>query len=394
MAKVYEVDKTSGGVVTRTLSYYGVAGAMRISGTLYYVLGDQLSSASVVTDNSGAVVGEQRYYPYGETRVPSGNMQTERLYTGQRQMASLGNIYDYGARFYSPLLGRFLSADTIVPSVGNPQALNRYTYVLNNPLLYIDPSGCASCVGSNWDDGPQCFGKSTADTLMRYGVQTYGQWDLNHLGALLDAVHAVGDKYSKTVGGSAASAFRKVYQTDVRPVGFLWGKSPDIYSGFYEQFGMTGGGVTIGNTVTASGSKIQLIAFLSMAGDSFASTDSAMSILRSTNNIVHELGHLFGVNYQGGLPYTEFGKALSDPLLKRDNPQSGQFYGFASGYNHFTWQQSYVQADTKEEIFADMFLGWTFNTWYAGTDQDNLNRAATRSGWMTTNMAIWLSAAR
>ncbi len=119
VGKVYEVDKASGGAVTRTLSYYGVAGAMRISGTLYYVLGDQLSSASVVTDNSGTVVGEQRYYPYGETRVPSGNMQTDRLFTGQRQMATLG-IYDYNARFYSPFLGRFLSADTIVPTIGNP----------------------------------------------------------------------------------------------------------------------------------------------------------------------------------------------------------------------------------------------------------------------------------
>jgi RHS repeat-associated protein len=140
VGKVYEVDKTSGGSVTRTLSYYGAAGAMRIGGTLYYVLGDQLGSASVVTDNSGAVVGEQRYYPYGETRVPSGNMQTDRLFTGQRQIAGLG-IYDYGARFYSPLLGRFLSADTIVPSAGDPQSLNRYSYGLNNPVKYSDPSG-------------------------------------------------------------------------------------------------------------------------------------------------------------------------------------------------------------------------------------------------------------
>jgi len=50
-------------------------------------------------------------------------------------------LYDYGARFYDPLLGRFISADTVVPGAGNPQALNRYAYVLNNPLRYTDPSG-------------------------------------------------------------------------------------------------------------------------------------------------------------------------------------------------------------------------------------------------------------
>ncbi len=59
-----------------------------------------------------------RYTPYGVTR--SGTLDTDRRYTGQRWEASLG-LYDYGARFYSPGLGRFVSADTVVPGAGNPQ---------------------------------------------------------------------------------------------------------------------------------------------------------------------------------------------------------------------------------------------------------------------------------
>ncbi len=50
-------------------------------------------------------------------------------------------MYYYGARCYDPLLGRFTTADPIVPDPTNPQSLNRYSYVLNNPLKYIDPSG-------------------------------------------------------------------------------------------------------------------------------------------------------------------------------------------------------------------------------------------------------------
>ncbi|MBU0491425.1 MAG: RHS repeat-associated core domain-containing protein [Chloroflexi bacterium] len=50
-------------------------------------------------------------------------------------------LYDYGARFYDPLLGRFISADTIVPEPGNPQALNRYSYCVGNPIRYTDPTG-------------------------------------------------------------------------------------------------------------------------------------------------------------------------------------------------------------------------------------------------------------
>jgi len=90
------------------------------------------------------IVGEDRFYPFGETRFTTGTMFTDKLFTGQRQIAELG-IYLYGARFYSPKLGRFLSADTIVPGYANPQNLNRFSYVTNNPLRYTDPTGHRAC---------------------------------------------------------------------------------------------------------------------------------------------------------------------------------------------------------------------------------------------------------
>ena len=79
-------------------------------------------------------------YPFGETRLSTGMIFTDKLFTGQREMAGLG-IYHYNARFYSPKLGRFLSADTIVPNPINPQDLNRFGYVRNSPLRYVDPTG-------------------------------------------------------------------------------------------------------------------------------------------------------------------------------------------------------------------------------------------------------------
>jgi len=53
----------------------------------------------------------------------------------------VGALYDYVARAYDPVLGRFISPDTIVPRAGSSQALNRYSYVRNAPLQYNDPSG-------------------------------------------------------------------------------------------------------------------------------------------------------------------------------------------------------------------------------------------------------------
>jgi RHS repeat-associated protein len=66
---------------------------------------------------------------------------TDFGFTGQRLDESTGGLMYYGARYYLPSLRRFISADTIVPGAGNPQALNRYAYVFNNPVNLIDPTG-------------------------------------------------------------------------------------------------------------------------------------------------------------------------------------------------------------------------------------------------------------
>ena len=117
---------------------------MRVNGTLYYMLKDHLGSASVVTDSAGNVVGENRYYPFGETRLTTGSMYTDKLFTGQRQITGLG-IYHYQSRFYSPKLGRFLSADSLVPNPFNPQDYNRYfktkTRLAACHVLLVPPRG-------------------------------------------------------------------------------------------------------------------------------------------------------------------------------------------------------------------------------------------------------------
>ncbi len=117
--------------------------ALRQGGTLYYLLTDHLGSTSLLTDANGAKVAnsELRYLPYGSVR--SGDpaaLPTAFNFTGQRLDTSTGLLY-YGARYYDPALGRFISPDTVVPGAANPQALNRYSYCYNNPIRYTDPTG-------------------------------------------------------------------------------------------------------------------------------------------------------------------------------------------------------------------------------------------------------------
>jgi RHS repeat-associated protein len=113
-------------------------------GTVYWLHGDHLGSASLTTSITGTRVSELRYYPFGEVRWQWGNTPTDRTFTGQR-VDSYSNIIEMGARWYSPLLGRFLSADSIVPRPGDPQAFNKYSYSSNSPLDRIDPSGHGDC---------------------------------------------------------------------------------------------------------------------------------------------------------------------------------------------------------------------------------------------------------
>jgi RHS repeat-associated protein len=73
--------------------------------------------------------------------------QTNLNFTGQRRDDVTGLLY-YHARYYDPVLGRFLSADTQAPEVSNPQDLNIYSYVHNNPVRYTDPTGhCIPGIG-------------------------------------------------------------------------------------------------------------------------------------------------------------------------------------------------------------------------------------------------------
>ena len=81
-----------------------------------------------------------RYTPFGSYRTGGRNQITDRAYTGQKENMDLG-LYYYNARFYMPGIGRFLSADTIVPAPQNPQSFNRYAYVLNSPTNFSDPTG-------------------------------------------------------------------------------------------------------------------------------------------------------------------------------------------------------------------------------------------------------------
>jgi RHS repeat-associated protein len=127
--------------VLSVVKYYAFAGqrvAMRRCGggdcrDAVYLHGDHLGSVSLATDDQGNLLSQARYTPYGQVRWNGDTvMPTKFAFTGQRQDGF--GLMDYNARFYSPKLGRFVSADSIIPNAMSPQAFDRFAYVLNNPV--------------------------------------------------------------------------------------------------------------------------------------------------------------------------------------------------------------------------------------------------------------------
>ena len=114
-------------------------GALDATGTTFYLtdaLGSILSSFSN-TASSAAVKGTQVFGPYGKARYAKGTINTAKGFTGQYNDGLTGLDY-YNARYYGPVAGVFLSADSVQ---GNLQGMNPYAYVGGNPETYNDPSG-------------------------------------------------------------------------------------------------------------------------------------------------------------------------------------------------------------------------------------------------------------
>ena len=115
---------------------------------LSYVLHDHLGSIQTIVDHLGAIVEVLSFDSWGKRRDAqtwaaanvTATSEVTRGFTGHEQLDDVKLIHMNG-RVYDPAVGRFLSADPFVQEPENLQSLNRYSYVLNNPLSFTDPSG-------------------------------------------------------------------------------------------------------------------------------------------------------------------------------------------------------------------------------------------------------------
>ena len=132
-------------------AYTAPVAAITQSGTTtyYYLLRDYLGNITHTVNATTNAVNEYSFDVWGQRRNPADWSYTltsqpalfaDRGFTSH-EFLSWFNLYNMNGRLYDPLVGRFLSADNYVQDPTNTQHYNRYSYCLNNPLKYSDPSG-------------------------------------------------------------------------------------------------------------------------------------------------------------------------------------------------------------------------------------------------------------
>jgi hypothetical protein len=252
-----------------------------------------------------------------------------------------------------------VQADTIVPGAGNPAAYNRYAYAFFNPLRYTDPTGH----NPGWcqPNDPTCSGPQMEidDMISLFGVSLSGEWTLMNKIAIFNGLYAVGKAFAQVIGGSVYDAFRRVYRT------------ADSFMSIERCPGGNCNGYTRG-AVTINHHLIR-----------FATVSENMKYL--TNNLVHELGHAF-LDLWGGKsdnnPRTRPGFNIPTRLLNNQG-----FYPSDEGF----WQMHACEgscdtAEEYEEVWADMFLGWTYQSF--NDDRDLVGDR--RREYMNENMPSWI----
>ena len=229
----YELDKTANSTKEKLYvggDAYSAQTVLVKNGTgtwnIYYLCRDHLGSITQIADVSGNIVQELSYDAWGKLRNPATQaiyapgsepeLFLGRGYTGHEHLAVFGLI-NMNARLYDPALGRFLSPDPYVQNPDFSQNFNRYSYCLNNPLIYVDQNG-------EW---------FLIDDLIAAAIGGIFNVIVN---AVQGNIHSVGQGFA-LFGTGAASGFVTIYAGPIAGAAVLGATNSIVNQGFNNGWG-------------------------------------------------------------------------------------------------------------------------------------------------------------
>jgi len=244
-------------------------------------------------------------------------------------------LIDFNARFYSPRLGRFIQPDTLIPNPTNPQSLNRFSYALNNPVKYIDPSGnmyLEAGYGRLKDDLDEDIFQQALDD---FGVEIDQKFSDEQAGVIYEVL----EDYSILLGG--AGEFKE--QVNTVYIG--------LYSGsIWDGIVLCGGACTFEEQGSIYLTNVVIQDPLGFINENFANYKNTIWDQSAAFAFVlaHELTHNYTYSEEGGEDFSDFKNA-----------------------HRIKWQWYYQNPAIKErgsnyvELFSDaiaayMYLGSSF----------------------------------
>ena len=157
---------------TREYIYSGSALLAKVeAGAISYYQADQLSDR-ILTDSSGSVSGQQDHFPFGEQWYAQ-NTTTKWAFTTYERDGESGNDYAT-ARYYVNRVGRFSSIDLLKGYPGNPQSLDLYSYVSNDPINSVDPTGLCPANAARFNNKNDCNNAHGPVSLELTGIVDIG----------------------------------------------------------------------------------------------------------------------------------------------------------------------------------------------------------------------------
>jgi hypothetical protein len=264
-----------------------------------------------------------------------------------------------------------------VPGMFNPQNLNRYSYVRNNPIRYNDPSGHKPCLDDGYCGNPSDTAyknKIIKDLQKAYGITFSGKWKQKDKLDALTGVIVVAGALAKLSGLSAADTFTGAF-----------------------------GNLTFG-VATGSGNKWSGQRSANPSGVSFVSGSGRLD----PRMVAHELGHVFNAMYVNGghpnSPYSVLGGAtitdaagnwitgLAYDPVKEVTKWTRGYDGYPTAPNGlyddpalYHGPVDWGDANSVGEEYADMFMNWAFNS-FAPT-----SAGAARRNWISGEVQRALS---